>query len=111
MRMLDDHLLANARCLIVGRDDPLEEMVIAYKQAVELYNEQSPGHDVYRIQPEVRLREYVRHHHGEANRQNADSVIELFNQLAVRCAALNNTYDEIEKSLAKWFHAASLRVR
>src|ERR1043165_10263555 len=60
MMQLDAQLLLDTRRLINSvNGQRLKEMIFAYEQAVDLHNRQYPGHEVYRMRSEVRLRGYV----------------------------------------------------
>ena len=65
MVRLDTQLLFRARRLFNGGNAHLNEMILAYEQAVDLYNRHSQGHEVYRIQSEARLRQSVFESEGE----------------------------------------------
>jgi hypothetical protein len=61
MVQLDHQLLFNARRMINPfTGDHLEEMIVAYEQAVDHHNRDYTMDRIYRIQSEVRLRSYVR---------------------------------------------------
>jgi hypothetical protein len=69
---LDNQLLSRARHLINGANvHRLKEMIFAYEQAVDLHNRQWPGHEIYRIENEGRLRLYVGQQQGEDLRRTA----------------------------------------
>jgi len=60
MVALDYQLLYCARKLVNGANvHHLGELIFAYEQAVALHNKHLPTHEIYRIQSELRLREYV----------------------------------------------------
>jgi hypothetical protein len=57
---LDRQLLFAARGLISAANVHLvKELIFAYEQAVDLHNRKRRGYEIYRVAPEVRLRNYV----------------------------------------------------
>ena len=60
MIKLDQQLLFYARGLIDAANvHRVKELIFAYEQAVDLHNRKWPGYEIYRVAPEVRLRNYV----------------------------------------------------
>jgi len=60
MVALDHQLLFAASRFCNGANvHNLGELIFAYKVAGDLHNQGRPGHEIYRIQSEVRLRNYV----------------------------------------------------
>jgi hypothetical protein len=110
MVKLDASLLSDARSLINSDNGPqVEDMISGYEQAVHLHNRQHPGHEIYRMRTEMRLRRYVRSRHDEAMRQRTRSVIDDATQLSVGCRVLADTYDRMERDLAEWIRTGSRR--
>jgi hypothetical protein len=63
MVQLDAHLLLAAQRIIDGANaHDLDEMIGAYKQAVELHNSAARGHEKYQRQYELKLRAYIANH-------------------------------------------------
>ena len=87
----------------------LKQMIFDYEQAVDRHNRRYPSHEVYRIQSQLKLRQYVHRRHPEAIRLQTRSVIESAEQASTESAVLAETYDEMEKYLAEWSRAASRR--
>jgi hypothetical protein len=57
----------------------LVELVLAYVKAVDLHNRQCPTHEIYRIQSEMRLRQYVLACHDEDRQKRTTEAIERAN--------------------------------
>jgi hypothetical protein len=76
MKILDHQLIRDARRFMTGADvHRVKEMIIAYEQAVDLHNRQWSGHEVYQIQSELQLRNYVfEHRMEELKRKNVRAV-------------------------------------
>jgi hypothetical protein len=78
MVQLDHQLLYSANRLFDGTNaHRLRELIFAYEFAVDLHNRQLPGYEIYRIQSEMRLRNYVHRCQGEALRCLADAARQL----------------------------------
>ena len=61
MRELDQRLLADARVVMDTSNTHLVlDMMNAYEEAVNLFNQGAPRHEIYQIENELRLRHYVR---------------------------------------------------
>src|SRR5215813_11839572 len=103
MVRLDHHLLFDAHGLLNGANvHRLKEMIFAYEQAVELHNRRWPGHEIYRIQSEARLRLYIRERQEKELKQKTFAAIKLAERAAARSTALADGYDRLEKRLAAW---------
>lgn len=107
MIQLDDKLLADTRLLFNAENtDRLKKMIFDYLQAVDLHNRCCQAHEIYRIQSELKLRQYVHSRHEEAIRLQTSTVIESAEQASIKSALLEEAYDEMEKQLAEWSRAA-----
>ena len=110
MVKLDAQLLLDADSLLNSDNiSEVKELISAYEHAVDHHNRHCSGHDVYRMQSEMRLRQYVRSRYDEAIRQKTQWLIEDAKQLSLACRVLEDAYDRVEKDLAEWIRTASLR--
>jgi hypothetical protein len=77
MVQLDKDLLFAAHGIVDGANvHDLNEMIIAYKQAVHLHNSAWRGHEKYQPQYELRLRIYVCHYRlNQLNAADSDDGI------------------------------------
>jgi hypothetical protein len=108
---LDHHLLLDARCLMDGANvHHLKEMIFAYEQAVDLHNREWPGHEIYRMQSEARLRLYVRRRQDEDIRLKTIAAMERGRQAAIKSIALADSYDRLEDRLEEWTDGQSQKI-
>jgi hypothetical protein len=76
MKILDQRLISDARHFVNGADvHRVKEMILAYAQAVDLHNRQWSGHEVYQIQSELELRNYVFEHRMAELRRRKDRAV------------------------------------
>ena len=77
MVQLDQQLISYARRLFHDAElHYVQVLIFAYKEAIRLHNEQSPGHQIYRMQSELRLRKYVLECQDEIIRQQTDAAVQ-----------------------------------
>ena len=78
MVQLDYQLLYSALHLITGANvQRIKDLISAYEQAVDMHNTHQARHEVYRIQSEIRLRNYVHRCQNEVIRRETDAAIQL----------------------------------
>jgi len=97
MVRLDEKLLFDARHSIDASNvHRLNEMVLAYQQAVELHNAQSKGHEQYDQVHELQLRSYVVTHRLRKLTEQSATVLKRANSLIKRSMELHAKSDQIE---------------
>ena len=78
MVQLDYQLVYSALLFITGANaHRMKELISAYEQAVDMHNTHQPEHEIYRIQSELRLRNYIHRYQDEVIRRETDAAIQL----------------------------------
>ena len=78
---LDTRLLSDA-CQLLNESNMhrLGAMLLAYEEAVDFHNRQRPTHEIYRMQSELRLRDYVSRCQDEDRQKRTLAAIERANK-------------------------------
>jgi hypothetical protein len=75
MVLLDHQLIYAAHRLLNGANvHHLRGLIFAYQLAVDLCNRHGPKHEIYRLQSEVDLRNYVHECQVEITREQMDGI-------------------------------------
>jgi hypothetical protein len=72
---------------------------------VDLHKRQAPGHEIYRIQSESELRNYVRVAKQHRSKQGPSLHVSGANVASSKAIALGDKYDRLEERLAEWFQS------
>ena len=120
MVQLDAQLLFAARRLMSNTNpERIDEMILAYEQAVDLHNHQHSGHETYKRQPEQNLRAYVLdcrlvdlNHRSTAALKHANSLLDNCKRLHARSAELDILVCPIRERLTlEWIDAADFQTQ
>lgn len=109
MVTLDKQLLDEARgCINAENTEVLNELILAYEEAVALHNCASPGHEVYRDRSERKLRQSVfdrrliqLNERSAAAQQQAAMLMQRSEKLHQQGDRLN---ERVEKVLKRFAH-------
>src|SRR5262249_11347040 len=103
MVRLDHQLLFAVRKMFNGANvHRLKELIFAYEQAVDLHNRHAPTHEVYRIQSELELRNFVCVCHEAEIARRTEIAINRANVASSDSIVLADKYDRLEERLAEW---------
>ena len=112
MVQLDAQLLADARSIIDGANvHIMKQMVFVYEQAVDLHNSKWPGHEIYHIECEARLRTYVRSRQDEAIQRRILAANKRADEASLKSRALADASDRLGERIEEWTQTVDVRER
>ena len=89
----------------------MKQMIFAYEQAVDLHNQRWPGHEIYHIQCEARLRIYVRGRQDEAIQRRILAANKRADEASLKSRALADASDRLKQRIEEWTQTVDVSKR